>query len=264
MIAEVVRRALAEARPLVGRRPPRRRGRRGPGSGARRAARRRSAPRTWPTRVDGDDRHRDRARRRVRERPGHRRERGDRQHRRRDATRTGARHRIGGYGWQMGDEGSGYAIGRAALGAVSRAARRPEPAHRAHRAGCSRPLGAPTSTRWCAGRRARHPRRWPPSPRTCSRSPPRATRWRRGSPTTPRGSCRSWPSACCRIMEVDAAGRRRGDRRPARRRTGRSAGAVLARLGEEPGLSADGGPGGRGGGGAAAGAQVRSGLEMSP
>jgi N-acetylglucosamine kinase-like BadF-type ATPase len=35
---------------------------------------------------------------------------------------TGARRRIGGYGWQMGDEGSGYAIGRAALGAVSRAA----------------------------------------------------------------------------------------------------------------------------------------------
>ncbi|HET9038546.1 MAG TPA: BadF/BadG/BcrA/BcrD ATPase family protein [Gemmatimonadales bacterium] len=36
--------------------------------------------------------------------------------------RTEKRHRIGGYGWQMGDEGSGYAIGRAALGAVSRAA----------------------------------------------------------------------------------------------------------------------------------------------
>ena len=35
--------------------------------------------------------------------------------------RTGQRHRIGGYGWQMGDEGSGYAIGRASLGAVSRA-----------------------------------------------------------------------------------------------------------------------------------------------
>lgn len=34
---------------------------------------------------------------------------------------AGVRHRIGGYGWQMGDEGSGYAIGRAALGAVSRA-----------------------------------------------------------------------------------------------------------------------------------------------
>jgi glucosamine kinase len=33
----------------------------------------------------------------------------------------GTRHRIGGYGWQMGDEGSGYAIGRASLGAVSRA-----------------------------------------------------------------------------------------------------------------------------------------------
>jgi len=29
--------------------------------------------------------------------------------------------RQGGYGWQMGDEGSGYAIGRAALGAASRA-----------------------------------------------------------------------------------------------------------------------------------------------
>jgi len=35
--------------------------------------------------------------------------------------RHGHRSRIGGYGWQMGDEGSGYAIGRAALGAVSRA-----------------------------------------------------------------------------------------------------------------------------------------------
>jgi N-acetylglucosamine kinase-like BadF-type ATPase len=34
---------------------------------------------------------------------------------------SGKRHRMGGYGWQMGDEGSGYAIGRAALGAVSRA-----------------------------------------------------------------------------------------------------------------------------------------------
>ncbi len=34
---------------------------------------------------------------------------------------TGVHRRIGGYGWQMGDEGSGYAIGRAALGAVSRA-----------------------------------------------------------------------------------------------------------------------------------------------
>jgi len=34
---------------------------------------------------------------------------------------SGNRHRMGGYGWQMGDEGSGYAIGRASLGAVSRA-----------------------------------------------------------------------------------------------------------------------------------------------
>jgi len=35
--------------------------------------------------------------------------------------RDGTFHRAGGYGWQMGDEGSGYAIGRAALGAVGRA-----------------------------------------------------------------------------------------------------------------------------------------------
>ena len=35
--------------------------------------------------------------------------------------RQGNHRRIGGYGWLMGDEGSGYAIGRAALGAVSRA-----------------------------------------------------------------------------------------------------------------------------------------------
>lgn len=34
----------------------------------------------------------------------------------------GRLHRAGGYGWQMGDEGSGYAIGRSALGAVGRAA----------------------------------------------------------------------------------------------------------------------------------------------
>jgi glucosamine kinase len=34
----------------------------------------------------------------------------------------GKLHRRGGYGWQMGDEGSGYAIGRAGLSALSRAA----------------------------------------------------------------------------------------------------------------------------------------------
>jgi len=32
--------------------------------------------------------------------------------------RSGVIHRGGGYGWQMGDEGSGYSLGRAALGAV--------------------------------------------------------------------------------------------------------------------------------------------------
>ncbi len=34
---------------------------------------------------------------------------------------AGEIHTAGGYGWQMGDEGSGYAMGRAALGAVGRA-----------------------------------------------------------------------------------------------------------------------------------------------
>jgi len=34
----------------------------------------------------------------------------------------GRLHRAGGYGWQMGDEGSGYAVSRAGLGAVGRAA----------------------------------------------------------------------------------------------------------------------------------------------
>jgi glucosamine kinase len=36
-------------------------------------------------------------------------------------TSDGALHRRGGYGWQMGDEGSGYAIGRAALLAAGQA-----------------------------------------------------------------------------------------------------------------------------------------------
>jgi N-acetylglucosamine kinase-like BadF-type ATPase len=34
---------------------------------------------------------------------------------------SGTIHRSGGHGWQMGDEGSGYALGRAALSAVGRA-----------------------------------------------------------------------------------------------------------------------------------------------
>lgn len=34
---------------------------------------------------------------------------------------AGALHRAGGYGWQLGDEGGGYALGRRALGLVSRA-----------------------------------------------------------------------------------------------------------------------------------------------
>jgi N-acetylglucosamine kinase-like BadF-type ATPase len=43
-------------------------------------------------------------------------------------TPDGVTHRSGGLGWQMGDEGSGYAIGRAALLAVGRAHDRRGPA----------------------------------------------------------------------------------------------------------------------------------------
>jgi N-acetylglucosamine kinase-like BadF-type ATPase len=41
---------------------------------------------------------------------------------------AGRLHRSGGFGWQMGDEGSGYAIGRPAPPRRGR----PEPAHRTH------------------------------------------------------------------------------------------------------------------------------------
>lgn len=67
--------------------------------------------------------------------------------------RTGQRHRIGGYGWQMGDEGSGYAIGRAALGAVSRAAdgRSPRTAISDRVLAATRSPDFDTLVRWAAG-----------------------------------------------------------------------------------------------------------------
>ena len=67
--------------------------------------------------------------------------------------RTGRRHRIGGYGWQMGDEGSGYAIGRAALGAVSRAAdgRSPRTALSERVLAASRSENFDALVRWAAG-----------------------------------------------------------------------------------------------------------------
>jgi glucosamine kinase len=67
--------------------------------------------------------------------------------------RTGKQHRIGGYGWQMGDEGSGYAIGRAALGAVSRAAdgRSPRTALSERVLAASRSDGFDALIRWAAG-----------------------------------------------------------------------------------------------------------------
>ena len=67
--------------------------------------------------------------------------------------REGKRHRIGGYGWQMGDEGSGYAIGRAALGAVSRAVdgRSPKTALSDRVLRASRSADFNALVRWAAG-----------------------------------------------------------------------------------------------------------------
>ena len=67
--------------------------------------------------------------------------------------RAGKQHRIGGYGWQMGDEGSGYAIGRAALGAVSRAVdgRSPRTALSERVLAASRSAGFDDLIRWAAG-----------------------------------------------------------------------------------------------------------------
>jgi N-acetylglucosamine kinase-like BadF-type ATPase len=64
----------------------------------------------------------------------------------------GQLHRCGGYGWQMGDEGSGYSIGRSALGAVGRAAdgRSPETALTAAILGATRSSGLDALIRWCA------------------------------------------------------------------------------------------------------------------
>jgi glucosamine kinase len=66
---------------------------------------------------------------------------------------TGKRHRIGGYGWQMGDEGSGYAIGRASLGAVSRAVdgRSPPTALSGRLLRATRSADFDSLVRWAAG-----------------------------------------------------------------------------------------------------------------
>ncbi len=67
--------------------------------------------------------------------------------------RHGRRSRIGGYGWQMGDEGSGYAIARAALGAVSRAhdGRSPRTAMTDRVLSASRSEDFDGLVRWAAG-----------------------------------------------------------------------------------------------------------------
>jgi N-acetylglucosamine kinase-like BadF-type ATPase len=67
--------------------------------------------------------------------------------------RTGKQHRIGGYGWQMGDEGSGYAIGRASLGAVSRAedGRSPPTALSSRLLQATRSADFDSLVRWAAG-----------------------------------------------------------------------------------------------------------------
>ena len=66
---------------------------------------------------------------------------------------AGKQHRIGGYGWQMGDEGSGYAIGRASLGAVSRAVdgRSPQTALSDRLLKATRSTDHDALVRWAAG-----------------------------------------------------------------------------------------------------------------
>jgi N-acetylglucosamine kinase-like BadF-type ATPase len=67
--------------------------------------------------------------------------------------KSGKQHRIGGYGWQMGDEGSGYAIGRASLGAVSRAidGRSPTTALSERLLRATRSADFDSLVRWAAG-----------------------------------------------------------------------------------------------------------------
>src|SRR6185312_4402707 len=67
--------------------------------------------------------------------------------------RAGKQHRIGGYGWQMGDEGSGYAIGPASLGAVSRAidGRSPNTALSDRLVRATRSADFDALVRWAAG-----------------------------------------------------------------------------------------------------------------
>jgi glucosamine kinase len=67
--------------------------------------------------------------------------------------KAGKQHRIGGYGWQMGDEGSGYAIGRASLGAVSRAqdGRSPKTALSDRLLQATRSADFDSLVRWAAG-----------------------------------------------------------------------------------------------------------------
>jgi glucosamine kinase len=63
---------------------------------------------------------------------------------------AGLERRAGGWGWQMGDEGSGYAIGRAALAHVGRAAdgREPHSAIVPHIMSWARAADMDTLVRW--------------------------------------------------------------------------------------------------------------------
>ena len=160
--------------------------------------------------------------------------------------RAGQRHRIGGYGWQMGDEGSGYAIGRAALGAVSRAATAGVHAPRSA-TGAGRDAELRASTRWCAGPRAPRRRRWP--------------RWRphvldvaAQGDTARAGASADYAArelsqlAICLLpdMDLQPPGGGRAHGWPALELTGRSAGACWRGFARTPRSPRSRGPGGRG------------------
>ena len=117
--------------------------------------------------------------------------------------RAGQHHRIGGYGWQMGDEGSGYAIGRAALGAVSRAAdgRSPRTALSERVLAATRSENFDALVRWAAGASPAEVAALAPhvldvaAHGDIARPGHRGLRRPRAHASSPSASCRRWTSS---------------------------------------------------------------------
>ena len=159
----------------------------------------------WPRRVDGDRGRGAAARGRHAGRLGRGGRRRDRVDGVRPRRRTAATARAGGWGYLLGDEGSGYAIALAGLRAAARAAdgrgagdaaHRP-PARRA-RADAARGTDRRSSTAAATGRRSRR------SPRWCWRPPQPATRSRTRSSATPPRELAAAAAAAARSARISA------------------------------------------------------------